>query len=224
MSYATPVHQEALTMTDASPRTSLNAIAKPMSHTLTLIKYAVLAVSVAAAVPTARNLYFSWKNGVPFDQVEHRLNQAALLEKNFDCRIDYRTLATSDTAKVEVGSCKKTGDISIKVTGTSGQTNYEWIAFEQLPKPSSQTAGLFDLIVSKALADEMQPRPDTAQPQSIRVAQATVEVLCQGKLNDTIVRVVRENGKCVRETVSIFKGTVERRDEVACDRACPVSN
>ena len=30
---------------------------------------------------------------MPFNQVPHRLSQAALWEKNFDCKIDYRTLA-----------------------------------------------------------------------------------------------------------------------------------
>lgn len=200
---------------------TLDAIAKPVNNTVTFIKFAVLAVSVAAAIPTARNLYFSWKNGVPFNQVEHRLNQAALLEKNFDCRIKYSTLAVSDTSRVEVGSCNKTNDISIKVTAINGQTNYEWIAFDQLPKPAAQTAGFLDMIVGRALAGEVAQT--LAPQQSFRLAQATVEVLCQAKQKEAIVRVVKENGKCVRETVSLFKGTVEGRNEVPCDNACPIN-
>ena len=37
---------------------------------MSIIKFAVLAVSVAAAIPTARNLYFAWKNDVPFNQAK----------------------------------------------------------------------------------------------------------------------------------------------------------
>ena len=48
--------------------------------------------------------------------------------------------------------------------------------------------------------------------------------MCQVKGKETIVRVIKENGKCVRETVSLFKGSVEKREEIACDKACPVSN
>lgn len=204
-------------MMETQPRMNLAALARPVNHTLTLIKLGVLVVSVAAAVPTARNLYFSWKNGVPFNQVEHRLNQASLLQKNFGCPIQYRTLTTSGAHRVEVGSCRKTGDISIKLTAASGQTNYEWIAFDQLPKPDTQTASWLDFLVSSAVAAER-----ASEPQAVRVAQATVEVMCQGKTADAVIRVVKENGKCVRESVSIFKGTVERRDEVPCDQACPV--
>lgn len=222
MSRAAPVFEEATTMTDLPQKARMSNATHTVNRMLTAIKIAVLAVSVAAAVPTARNLYFSWKNGVPFNQVEHRLNQAALLEKNFDCRISYRTLTTADNARVDVGSCSKTKDISIKVTGTNGQTNYEWIAFEQLPKPALQSASLMDLVVSKAVADEMQTGVQSAGPQSapVRVAQATVEVMCQSKKKDTIVRVINENGKCFRETVSIFRGAVEKREEVPCQTQC----
>jgi hypothetical protein len=44
---------------------------------LPAVRLAVFAISVAAAVPTARNLYYSWHEGVPFSQVSHRLAQYA---------------------------------------------------------------------------------------------------------------------------------------------------
>ncbi|HXE01505.1 MAG TPA: hypothetical protein VN623_06110, partial [Hyphomicrobium sp.] len=65
-------------MSDTSSLLNLSSPTHPVKRTLTLIKLFVLAVSVAAAIPTARNLYFSWTNGVPFSQVDHRLAQAAL--------------------------------------------------------------------------------------------------------------------------------------------------
>ena len=192
--------------------------AHPASRTLTAVKLLVLAVSVAAAVPTARNLYFSWKNGVPFNQVDHRLAQAKLLEKNFDCKIDYRSLATQGNARVDVGSCAKTGDISIRVRSPDGQVNYEWIAFEQLPKPASSRTGSFaSLLISSALADDARERPD----EPIVIAQ-DASVLCQGKAGDNIVRVVQTGGQCVKETVSIFRGSVEKSEPVPCDQACPI--
>ncbi|MFA7305148.1 MAG: hypothetical protein WC026_00570 [Hyphomicrobium sp.] len=205
-------------MSDASSRLNLSNPAHPVNRTLTLIKLLVLAVSVAAAIPTARNLYFSWKNDVPFSQVDHRLAQAALLEKNFGCKIDYRGLVTQGTARVEVGSCPKTGDISIRVNGPKGQVNYEWIAFDRLPKPlTSHTASLLDLIVPRALASENAA--DASQP--FEVAQ-DMSVLCQAKSGDNIIRVVQSGGQCVRETVSIFRGSVEKSETVPCDKACPI--
>ena len=207
-------------MSDTSSLLNLSSPTHPVNRTLTLIKLFVLAVSVAAAIPTARNLYFSWTNGVPFSQVDHRLAQAALLEKNFSCKIDYRSLATTGAARVDVGSCAKTGDISIRVTGTSGQVNYEWIAFEQLPKPASRSASLSDLIVTPALAAEAIPRRE-GHPATIELAQA-VDVLCESKKGDNVVRIVQSGGQCTRETVSIFRGAVEKREPVACDKSCPI--
>jgi hypothetical protein len=205
-------------MSDAPSLLNLSHPAHPVNRGLTVVKLLVLAVSVAAAIPTARNLYFSWKNDVPFSQVDHRLAQAALLEKNFGCKIDYRALVAQGNARVEVGSCQKTGDISIRVSGPKGQVNYEWIAFDRLPKPLSATAlSLIDLIVSPAVAAEIVARAD----QPFEVAQ-DMTVLCQAKSGDNIVRVVQSGGQCVRETVSIFRGSVEKSETVPCDKACPI--
>jgi hypothetical protein len=193
---------------------------------ISALKLGVLAVSVAAAVPTARDLYFSWQNGIPFNQVQHRLTQASLLEKNFDCRIDYRTLTTVANGRVDVGSCAKTGDISIKVSGKNGQVNYEWIAFDKLPKAAGQTASLMDLIISQAHA---APAPGVAMSRPgttgvVRVADEVVEVMCQVKQKDLIIRVIKDKGKCVKESVSLFRGSVEKREDIACEKACPLPN
>lgn len=204
-------------MSDAS-LSKLDNPTHPVNRTLTLIKLLVLAVSVAAAVPTARNLYFSWKNGVPFDQVDHRLAQAALLEKNFDCKISYRAISMQGDARIEVGSCPKTGDISIRVKAPSGQVNYEWIAFEQLPKPrAAQSASAMNWLVASAIAGEVKPLPEG----SFQVAQ-DIAVLCQSKDGGNIIRVVKSGNQCVRETVSIFRGAVEKSETVPCDSACPI--
>lgn len=222
--------QEA-TMLDQSQGSKLSALAShggvAVNRAMQIAKAGVLAVSVAAAVPTAQNLYYSWKTGVPFNQVQHRLTQAALWEKNFDCRIDYRALTTAAKSKVEVGSCAKTGDISIRVS-SNGQTNYEWIAFEQLPKPASRSIAFLDMFIASAYAGELPPdaagarenRARAARESQVRVAQASMEVICQAKAKDAVVRIVKDGGKCFRETVSLFKGTVEKREEVPCNTQC----
>ncbi len=200
-------------MTDAT--SLLTNPAHPVNRTLSVIKLLVLAVSVAAAVPTARNLYFAWKNDVPFNQVDHRLAQADLFEKNFDCKIDYRSLTITDTEKIDVGTCKKTGDISIRVSGNS-QVNYEWIAFDRLPKPKSKTADLVDLVISRAFADE------AARDDKPLVVAQDASVLCQAKSGDNIIRIVQTGSQCTRETVSVFRGSVEKSETVPCDKACPI--
>jgi hypothetical protein len=228
MPSASVYFEEAMHMTDYSQNSKLSALAAhgevAVNRTMSLVKLGVLAVSVAAAIPTARNLYYSWTTGVPFNQVEHRLTQAELLEKNFDCKIDYRALSAATGAKVDVGSCAKTGDISIKISGPNGQVNYEWIAFEKLPKPAATQAAssMLDIFITAAIAEELaKPKAAPATAAPIVVAAAETEVLCQAKAKDMITRVVKEAGKCFKETVSLFKGTVEKREEVACDKACP---
>jgi hypothetical protein len=202
-------------MSDAPSLLNFSHPAHPVSRMMTVIKVLVLAVSVAAAIPTARNLYFSFKNDVPFNQVDHRLAQAALLEKNFDCKITYRSLTTQGNAQIEVGSCPKTGDISIRVRSGGGQINYEWIAFDQLPKPVSRTVGLFDAFIGHAFADEAR------RSEPVQLAQDAA-VLCQSKSGDNIIRVVQSGGQCTRETVSIFRGSVEKSESVPCNTACPI--
>jgi hypothetical protein len=203
-------------MSEAPSLLNISHPAHPVSRMMSIIKLLVLAVSVAAAIPTARNLYFSWKNDVPFSQVDHRLAQASLLEKNFDCKIAYRSLQAQGNALVEVGSCTKTGDISIRVKSPGGQVNYEWIAFDQLPKPVAKTASLLDLVITRAMADEA-----AGGASSFEMAQDAA-VLCQAKSGDNVIRVVQSGGQCTRETVSIFRGAVEKSEPVACNSACPI--
>jgi hypothetical protein len=197
----------------------MNPMAKTASHTVQLARAAVLLVSVAAAIPTAHNLYYSWKHGIPFTQVSHRLAQYDLWMKNLDCKIDYRALATAGGTKVDVGACAKSGDIAIKVSSTDGHATYEWIAFNELQKPIQ--AGLMGLIIPAALAAESVPLPAKLLPVgSVQVAQAGLEVLCQAKEKDTIIRVVKEAGKCFKETLSPFKGSMDKRAEVPCTTTC----
>ena len=152
-------------------------VAKTFGNTVPLIRAAVLAVSVAAAIPTAHNLYYSWAHGIPYSQVPHRLAQYDLWMKNLECKIDYRQLLTTSGTKVDVGACSKSGDIAIKVSSSAGHSSYEWIAFDQLQKPN--TASLFGLIIPTAMADEARSLAKPAAPGMIKVAEAGMEVKCQ---------------------------------------------
>jgi hypothetical protein len=232
MQYAANSRSEALAMSDNQNGSffaqMVNPLSKTASHTVQLARAAVLLVSIAAAIPTAYNLYYSWKHGIPFSQVSHRLAQYDLWMKNLDCKIDYRALATAGGTKVDVGACANSGDIAIKVSSSDGHATYEWIAFNELQKPTQ--AGLMGLVIPAALAAEVvppqsqpQPQPQSSRPLpvgSVQVAQAGLEVVCQAKEKDTIIRIVKEAGKCFRETLSPFKGTVDKRSEVPCTATC----
>lgn len=212
----------ATTMTKAS----LSAIADPATRaanrTMQILKVGIFAVSLAAAIPTARNLYYSWQNDIPFSEVSHRLDQYDLWMKNLDCKINYRTLSTAGGTKVDVGTCPTSGDIAIKISAPNGQSNYEWIAFNKLPKPSSSTASLMDLFISSAVAGEAVTHDPSSQGNgNMSVAQANVETMCQARAGkDQIVRITKIGDKCFKEIVSPLKGVVETRTEVPCNTQC----
>lgn len=214
-------------MSDTSSQSSLPQFTRPagpaFSRLLTFTKVGVLAVSVAAAIPTARNLYYSYTEGIPFDQVAHRLTQYDLWMKNLDCRIDYRALLTGGGTRVDVGACRKSGDIAIKVSDDRGKATYEWIAYDNLQKPASQSAGLSGLLISSAVAGELSADVDAVhsdRPGRIQLSQAAMEVKCQARSGKDIVRIVQEGSKCFREVVSPFKATTSKREEVPCDTQC----
>ncbi len=195
------------------------------SRFMPFIKGAVLAVSVAAAIPTAQNLYYSWSHGIPFNEVSHRLTQYDLWMKNLECKIDYRALNTASGTRVDVGACQKTGDIAIKVSGTGGQAAYEWIAFDQIKK-ASPLAGLMELLIPSAMAAESSELSaaagqlrKTLPEGAYRVAEG-METVCQAKRGDKIVRIVKDGAKCFKEVVSPLKGGVESRSEVSCSSTC----
>ena len=224
MTTMSPVYDEAYSMTDPSSRLNLTALAKPVNHTLSFLKFGVLAVSVAAAIPTAKNLYVSWKTGVPFERVNHSIAQYELWTRNVDCKPDYQKLSTVGGIRVDVGACPKTGDIAFQIKGPDGKATNEWIAFDQLTKPASPSASLFNLIVTPAVAETIskpqpQPQPRPADG-SFRVAQTGMVVMCQAKVDDKIVRIIKDGGKCFRETISPFTGSTDKREEVPCDTQC----
>jgi len=208
-------------MSDEMPRSSVQSlvdhpVARTVGSTVPLIRAAVLAVSVAAAVPTAYNLYYSWLHGIPYSQVPHRLAQYDLWMKNLDCKIEYRQLLTASGTKVDVGACPSSQDIAIKVSSTAGHSTYEWIAFDQLQKPTS--VGLLGL-VSPAFAEEALPStvPFT---KPFKIADNGLQVMCQAREGNHVVRIIQEAGKCYREVVSLFRGTVDKRAEVPCTSTC----
>jgi hypothetical protein len=173
-----------------------------------------LVVTILGAIPTAITVYHAWQYKIPFTQVSHRLQQYDLWERNIDCKIDYKALSTAQGTKVDAGACPKTGDISLKISTPDGKATYEWIAYNQLQKPGeAPPAGILDLLIGVASAE------DAGRP--VKLAQAAMEVVCQS-LNGKkeFVRVVKEGGKCFRETGSPLRGTVDKREEVPCDTKC----
>jgi hypothetical protein len=127
--------------------------------------------------------------------------------------------------KVDVGACSKSGDISIKISTSEGRSTYEWIAFEQLQK-ATKTVGLMDLLIGTAHAEGAlsvsDKRAEVNKPSEQKLAQSSMQVMCQSLVSKSqIIRLVNEAGKCYRETVSPFKGSVDKREEVPCNTTCP---
>jgi len=145
--------------------------------------------------------------------------------KNFECKIDYKTISTGQGTKVDVGACPKSGDIAVRLTAPTGKAAYEWIPAERLQQAGMAAAsGLMSLFVPPAVADELPAKtmPDTPTPRRFELAQASLQVVCQSMQGKAqIVRIVNEGGKCYRETFSPIVGKVEKREEVPCNTACP---
>ena len=187
----------------------------PVNRIVPFLKTAALVVTIVGAVPTAITAYHAWQYKVPFTQVSHRLAQYEIWERNIDCKIEYKALSTAEGTKIDAGACDETGDISLKVSTDDGKATYEWIAYNQLQKPGEAPppAGILDLLIGAAQADD-------AAPKSVRLAQG-MEVVCQSLVSKTqLVRVVKEGDKCFREVMSPVRGTVDKRDEVPCNTQC----
>jgi len=186
----------------------------PLKRYLPILKMAALVVTILGAIPTAITVYHAWQYKIPFSQVSHRLAQYDLWVRNLDCTIDYKALLTGGGTKVDVGACPKTGDIAIKISAEDGKSTYEWIAYNQLQKPGEQPPATFiDMLIGAARADGTSGR--------LRLAQGGMEVMCQSLISkQALVRVVKEGGKCYRETLSPVRGSVDKREEVPCETKC----
>jgi hypothetical protein len=174
-----------------------------------------IGVPVVGAIPTGMNLYHSFKHGIPYAQVSHKLQQYDLWVRNMDCTIEYKEVSANQDTKINIGVCPTSGDISIKVALPKGKAIIEWIAFDRL----KQANALLNFLVSQAHAEE---RYAAAPNAGMRIAQAGPQVVCQGwEGSARIVRIVREGGRCFKETISPYQGQVDKRTEVPCNTACP---
>jgi len=191
-----------------------------MSSWQTWLRLIVVGVPVVGATPTALTAYQSFKHGIPYGEVSHRLSQWELWNKNAACaaKLDYREVDT-DRAKINVAICKETGDIAIRIAAPDGRSINEWIAFDRLDR-TAKPYSVWDLLFSTVRASPAVPRMPAAK---FRFAQrAGLQVICQSTVDKTkIVRIVNESGRCYRETFSPFQGRVEKREEVPCNTSCP---
>jgi len=179
----------------------------------TLIKVAVITIPVIGATPTALNIYHAWKHGIPYSQVSHRLQQYELWVKNGGCAIEYSEINTSRDAKVKIGACPTTGDISIQVLLAAGQSIFEWIDFKELQHNNTAQS----VLMTPAFAAEA-----STALAGTRLAEAGSRVVCQGWENKTqVVRVINEGGRCFKETIAAYSGRADKRVEVPCTTSCP---
>jgi hypothetical protein len=48
-----------------------------------------------------------------------------------------------------------------------------------------------------------------------------MKVICEAMpARGTVLRIVQEGARCYREQVSLFRGTLDKREEVACSTPC----
>lgn len=216
-------------MSDLTPKAVYTAYREdqksgPLHRPLFVARILAIAVACLGAIPTGYNLYMSFAHGIPYSQVSHRLEQYNLWVKNFDCKIDYRTVSAGDKGtRVDVGACPKSNDIALKLTTTDGKSTYEWIAYDQLEQATKLTS-VMSFFVTPALADET-PKADVATGQPMtKIAQAAstpMQVRCEAMTHPgRVIRIVSEGGKCYREHISAMRGTLDKREEVPCNTQC----
>ena len=219
-------------MSDLTPKAVYSAYrddqkSGPLHRPLFLARILAIAVACIGAIPTGYNLYQSWAHGIPYSQVSHRLEQYNLWVKNFECKIDYRTVqAGQGGTRVDVGACPKSGDIALKLTTANGKSTYEWIAFAQL-EMTTKSAALLSLFVTPAQAEEAPKADGVAPAPTLKLAQSTppaagpLQVRCEAMPSPgKIVRIVGEGSKCFRESNSAMRGSVDKREEVPCATQC----
>src|SRR5262249_61431212 len=97
-------------------------------------------------------------------------------------------------AKVKIGACPTTGDISIQVSLAAGSSFFEGIDFKELQHMNTAHS----LLMTPALAAEA-----STALAGTRVAEAGSRVVCQGWASKIhVVRVIRAGGRCFEETIA----------------------
>ena len=176
--------------------------------------------AMLGAIPTGIDLYKSFQYDVGYSDVKHAEEQRRLWMKNFACAqsMSYQQVKTTDGIQVQVGACPN-GDVLIEVAPPRGTRILEWISLDRIR--SAAAASALSLI-GRAHASALHGSPNerTAMPGT-RLAQATVNVVCQKLLNPSkIIRIVKQDGKCYREEIDVMKGKVANRREVPCNTTC----
>jgi hypothetical protein len=183
----------------------------PLARTMVIARTIAIIAAVAGATPTLLNLYHSWRHGIPFSDVSHRLAQYDLWVKNIDCKVDYRSLAVGQGIRIDAGACPRSRDIALKMTTQDGAAAHEWIAFDKLQKATTARSASWNLFVTAAAAEERisgvpveqnalvsrpaatGPAPDAANAvdRVVRLAQAgDIKVVCQALQGQAVIRVV----------------------------------
>ncbi len=206
--------QEASDLTKTKPGSALNTWKN-------LVRVIAIGIPVLGAIPTAYNLYLAYKHDVPLSEVSHIMAQSKLWKKNWSCDIEYQALNTGQGTRVDVGACHKTGDMLVKVSTNEGVlANQEWIPYEDI-RGSNSGFSVFSSLIRTANAAEGVSVSGPRSKPGRRVAELGMKVVCQ-KLGEKglAVRIVKEKDKCFKEKFSIFRGTIDGREEVPCETTC----
>lgn len=190
-----------------------------------ILRVLLVLVPVAAAIPTAFDLYTAISEDVPFWEVRSVIRQGQLAQRNWDChpQMKYSSLAdlniaNTDKSFIFAGACPKSGDTHVRLqrpdTGAPAQL---WISYNEL---SAERNGFrwTDILFGPQEAQ-------AAESGRMKIAQAsTFEFMCTAWVEkDKIVQIVKEGAQCFQEEISPRGGKVSNRKTVACDTKCPES-
>ena len=190
---------------------------KKLSTLQFLIRAITIGVPVIAAIPTAYTFIMAWWMDVSPWEVHYRLSQYEIYQRNTDCPRVFETFETQGGTEVKVRPCPKTGDVEIDVKFADKPTTITWVPSEQ--NTATATVELFKTLIGQAHAAE----PNATIGKPIRLAQnlSTETIVCEAeKSGGILVRITKKGNTCVRENISLFKGTSEGSEEVPCDTKC----
>jgi cupin superfamily acireductone dioxygenase involved in methionine salvage len=166
------------------------------------------------AIPTGIDLYKSFKYGIAVSDVAHAEEQKNLWIKNLHCvqGLTYHAVKTEDGSTVQIGACQN-GDVLIELIPEGGATQVaEWVSLDR----TKAAGAVGSLLVSKAFAAA------SGGAAAVVASGEKVETICTS-LNaqkQTIERIIKRNGVCMREVNNMITRKSIKREEVPCDTKC----
>jgi hypothetical protein len=175
--------------------------------------YPTLVISMFGAVPAYLEKFQAWKADENHDRYQVLKSRNEKFERNIDClKQPANAVETKMNGRVEFTVCDATGDLYVKfVWGTSSdQSRIDFISKADLPRTAGHAGSAWELISS-------------ANAQVNQFAQISREtVMCQKFVREGLLlqHVRTPSGTCFEQTLNTYKGLIESRRQIPCERPC----